>query len=183
MNQFDSSKDYYQALGCDQGATQREIEVLYKRLAARHHPDRGGTEAAMKLLNEAYAVLRDATARREYDSKRRQPAEVTNVPVSAAPARDIGWQGQGLSALLCLLLGMFLLCLVRFQWIWFLWPLAILAVFVIVFGVLLAHSAMISFNESLKPSHLFRRHKRLQETVFWIIVSGCGFGIYLLFTS
>ena len=53
MSQFDSSKDYYDILGAEEGASPRDIERLYKRLAARRHPDRGGSEDEMKSLNEA----------------------------------------------------------------------------------------------------------------------------------
>jgi hypothetical protein len=183
MNQFGPARDYYEILGCEEDASRREIERLYKRLAARHHPDRGGSEEEMKSLNEAYGVLKDETARREYDSQRGRPEEVTFTPVSAPPARDVGLHGQSLSAFLCLLLGLSLLLLVHSQWIWFLWPLAILAVFVIVFGVLLAHGAMLSFNESLLHSNPIRRHPLLQETVFWTIVGGSGYGVYLLLSA
>lgn len=187
MNQFDSQKDYYGILGCDQDASQRDIERRYKRLAARHHPDRGGNEDEMKSLNEAYAVLKDDAARRDYDShcdtQRRKPGDVSFTPVSAPPARDVGAYGQSLSALLCLLAGLFLLFLVRFQWIWFLWPLAILAAFVIVFGILLAHGAMLSFNESLAASNPMRRHVLVQEAIFWTIVGGSGYGVYLLLSA
>jgi hypothetical protein len=75
------------------------------------------------------------------------------------------------------------LFLVRFQWIWFLWPLAILASLVIAFGVLLAHGAMLSFNKSLPHSNPIRRHPLLQETVFWTIVGGSGYGVYLLLSA
>src|SRR6266850_7494702 len=117
--------------GGDQTASPRDIERLYKRLASRHHPDRGGSEEQMKSLNEAYSVLKDESMRRDYDSQRQEPVMATFAPVSAPAAQDVGVFGQGLSALLCLLLGFFLLFLVRFQWIWFLWTLAILAFFVI----------------------------------------------------
>jgi DnaJ domain len=180
MSQFDSSKDYYDILGAEEGASPRDIERLYKRLAARRHPDRGGSEDEMKSLNEAYGVLKDEAARRVYDSQRRKPRAVTFTPASAPPARDVGLYGQSLSAFLCLMTGLFLLFLVRFQWIWFLWPLAILAVFVIVFGILLAHGAMLSFNESLPLANPLRRHTLLQEAVFWTIVGGSGYGVYLL---
>ena len=187
MNQFESKKDYYGILGCDQDASRRDIERRYKRLAARHHPDRGGNEDEMKSLNEAYAVLKDDAARRDYDSyydsQRGKPYEASFTPVSAPTARDVGAYGQSLSALLCLFSGLFLLFLVRFQWIWFLWPLAILAVFVIAFGILLAHGAMLSFNESLASSNPVRRHIYLQEVIFWSIVGGSGYGIYLLLTA
>ncbi len=183
MSQFDSDKDYYAILGADETTSPRDIDRLYKRLASRRHPDRGGTEEDMKSLNEAYRVLKDDSMRRDYDSKRRVPRDVQFVAVAAPPAQDVGMFGQGLSALLCLLLGFFLLFLVRFQWIWFLWPLAILAFFVIAFGVLLARAAMLSFTTALPATNLLQRHRVLPETAFWMTVCGAAYGIYLLFTA
>ncbi|MBA2527896.1 MAG: J domain-containing protein [Pyrinomonadaceae bacterium] len=183
MNQFDSDKDYYAALGADEGASRPDIDRLYKRLAARIHPDRGGSEEEMKSLNEAYGVLKDETIRRDYDARRRKSPAAVFRPASAPTARDIGVFGHCLSAFLCLLVGLFLLFLVRSQWIWFLWPLAVLAVFVIFFGVMMARSAMVAVNASLPVAHPFRRHTLVQEAMFWIAVVGGGYGIYLLFTS
>src|SRR6266571_3947340 len=180
MSQFDSTKDYYDILGAEEGASARDIERLYKRLAARRHPDRGGSEDEMKSLNEAYGVLKDEAARRVYDLQRRKPREVAFRPVSAPPARDVGLYGQSLSALLCLSAGLFLLLLVRFQWIWFLWPLAILAMFVIGFGILMARSAMVAVNLSLPVTNRFRRHTKLQEISFWTIVVSGAYAVFLI---
>ncbi len=182
MSEFDSSKDYYGVLGADQGSSRSDIDKLYKRMAARLHPDRGGSEEGMKSLNEAYEILKDESRRREYDSQRLRPARAAIHPVSAPPAQDIGRLGHGLSAFLCLLLGLFLLFVVRSQWIWFLWPLAILAVFVIFFGVLLARSAMVAVSASLPVTNPIRRHTRVQEAMFWTGVVGVGYGVYLLLT-
>ena len=63
MSQLDSQKDYYAILGANERTPQGELERLYKRMAARRHPDRGGSEEEMKSLNEAYSVLRNAEAR------------------------------------------------------------------------------------------------------------------------
>lgn len=179
MSQFDANKDYYSILGANERSSPREIERLYKQQAARHHPDRGGSEEAMKSLNEAYGVLKDDVVRQLYDSQRRQPA-ARKFSTAAAPARDIGLFGHGLSAFLCLLLGLFLLLLVRSQWIWFLWPLAILAVFVILFGVLMARSAMLAANASLPATNFFRSHWLLPEIVFWtLVIAGAAF-IYIV---
>src|ERR1700730_2880407 len=148
MSQTESRKDYYGVLGVDDEASRSEIDRQYKRQAARHHPDLGGSEEQMKSLNEAYAVLRDQATRRAYDAGRKLPAAVSAVPLSAPSAQDVGVFGHCLSAFLCLIIGLFLLLLVRFQWIWFLWPLAILSMFVIAFGVLMARSAMVAVNFS-----------------------------------
>lgn len=183
MAQFDSSKNYYDILGAEQAASQSEIDRLYKRLASRHHPDRGGSEEQMKTINEAYSVLRDASTRRDYDAQRYKPEPAAFVRITTPTAQDVGLFGQALNAFLCLLLGLFLLVLVRSQWIWFLWPLAILAFLVIGFGVLLARAALRSFNESLSLSNPFRRFKFLQETLFWVAVALGAFGIYLVFNG
>jgi hypothetical protein len=180
MSDFDSAKDYYEILGADSSASHGDIERLYKRKAAQHHPDRGGSEEAMKTLNEAYGVLKNEAIRRDYDAVRRETAEVSYPLVSSPPADDVGVFGHFLSALLCLCVGLFLLFLVRFQWIWFLWPLAILAAFVIGFGILMARSAMVSVSASLPGSHLLRRHTTLQEIIFWLVVGSAGYGVYRL---
>src|SRR5262245_40089955 len=114
MSQFDSNKDYYGVLGVDKDASQIEIERQYKREAAKHHPDRGGTEERMKSLNEAYSVLRDVSLRSSYDEQRlaRRPhAPQGFAPVTTPTARDVGVWGQCLSALFCLVGGVFLLLL------------------------------------------------------------------------
>ena len=80
MSEFDTRKDYYAVLGADETTTRSEIERLYKRLAARRHPDKGGTEEEMKSLNEAYRVLKDPHTRNEYDAKTATP------PAKAAPS-------------------------------------------------------------------------------------------------
>ena len=184
MSQIDSSKDYYNVLGVSEEATRDEIDRQYKREAHKHHPDRGGSEERMKSLNEAYAVLKDASNRETYDlSRQKRVREQPFVPVSTPTARDVGVFGHVMSAGLCLLAGVFLLMLVRFQWIWFLWPLAILAVFVIAFGILMARSAMVAVNASLPMTNRFRRYTKFQELAFWFVVLISIYGIYILFTQ
>jgi hypothetical protein len=183
MSQFDSNKDYYGVLGVDKHASQIEIERQYKREASKHHPDRGGNEERMKSLNEAYGVLKDKTLRSSYDATRprlRRPEGFT--PVATPTARDVGVFGHCLSAGLCLIAGVFLLLLVRFQWIFFLWPLALLALGVLGFGVLLARSAMVAVNDSLPVTNPFKRHTRIQEAAFWTVIVSGGYGLYVLMT-
>jgi len=181
MSKADSSKDYYEVLGVGEEASPVEIDRQYKRKAAKHHPDLGGNEEEMKSLNEAYGVLKDQVARRDYDARRKRPVvNASFVPASAPSAQDIGVFGHCLSALLCLFAGMFLLFLVRFQWFWFLWPLAILALFVIGLGVLMARSAMRAVSSSLPVNHLWRRHTGIQEVAFWLVVLSGAYGVYLL---
>jgi curved DNA-binding protein CbpA len=182
MSHFDSRKDYYQILGANERATPRDLERLYKRMAARRHPDRGGSEEEMKSLNEAYGVLRNEDTRHEYDAQRVKPF-AKFVPVAAPTAQDVGLMGQGLSAFFCILVGLFLLFLVRMQWMRFLWPLALLSVSVVFFGIMMARSAMRAMNASLPASNSFRRHTGVQETIFWCVVITGGYGVYLLLAA
>lgn len=183
MSQFDLSKDYYEILGADERTSPPDLERLYKRRAARLHPDKGGNEEDMKSLNEAFGVLKNPLTKKDYDAQRARPPARESVPVSVPAAKDVGMLGHGLSAFLCLLMGAFLLVLVRSQWIWFLWPLAVLAIFVIGLGVVMARGAMRAFSTSLPVSNPVRGHTRLQEAAFWTVVVGSGYGIYLLLTN
>jgi len=182
MSQFDSNKDYYGVLGVDKHASQVEIERQYKRQASKHHPDRGGCEEQMKSLNEAYSVLKDKSLRNSYDETQRRPMRQGFTPVTTPTARDVGVFGHCLSAGLCLFAGAFLLLLVRYQWMMFLWPLVVLALLVLGFGVLLARSAMVAVNDSLPVTNPFKRHTKIQEVAFWAAIVSGGYGLYVLMT-
>ncbi|MBM3470443.1 MAG: hypothetical protein FJX73_06585 [Armatimonadetes bacterium] len=63
-------KDYYKALGVEQGADQKAISRAFRRLARESHPDvnkRKGAEDRFKEINEAYQVLSDPGRRAQYD--------------------------------------------------------------------------------------------------------------------
>jgi molecular chaperone DnaJ len=68
-------KDYYKALGVADDASPDEIKKAYRKLARENHPDANPddptAERRFKDVGEAYAVLSDATKRREYDELRR----------------------------------------------------------------------------------------------------------------
>ena len=50
--------DPWRVLGVEPGADPAAVHAAYRRLAWRHHPDRGGSSARMRELNAAYAALR-----------------------------------------------------------------------------------------------------------------------------
>ncbi|MEK7510810.1 MAG: molecular chaperone DnaJ [Patescibacteria group bacterium] len=62
------AKNYYDILGVDKKATKDDIKKAFRKLAQKHHPDKGGDEAKFKEITEAYATLADEKRRREYDS-------------------------------------------------------------------------------------------------------------------
>jgi len=60
--------DYYSILGLDKSASQDDIKKAYRRLASKHHPDRGGDEAQFKKIQQAYDVLSNKQSKSEYDN-------------------------------------------------------------------------------------------------------------------
>ena len=62
------AKDFYNTLGVDKKATQDDIKKAFRKLAHKHHPDKGGSDEKFKEITEAYSVLSDEKKRREYDT-------------------------------------------------------------------------------------------------------------------
>lgn len=64
-------KDYYQILGLNRKADEKEIKKTYRRLARKYHPDLNPgnkeSEKRFKEINEAYEVLGDPEKRKRYD--------------------------------------------------------------------------------------------------------------------
>jgi molecular chaperone DnaJ len=66
------SKDYYEILSVDRGASQEEIKKAYRQAALKLHPDRNpddkeGAEKRFKEASKAYQVLSDPDKRSQYD--------------------------------------------------------------------------------------------------------------------
>lgn len=60
--------DYYNILGVKQNASDEEIKKAYRKLAMKHHPDRGGDEKKFKEISTAYDVLSDPQKRQMFDA-------------------------------------------------------------------------------------------------------------------
>ena len=183
MGQFDASKDYYSILGAGEDASAGDIERLYKRKAVEHHPDRGGDEEQMKSLNEAYGVLRDERARRAYDAERRGGSTDATSPSVAAPYTAPPLQveaaaAQSLGAVLFIGAGLVLALLIKIQWMWFLWPMAVLAFVLVAVGIMMAHGAI----RRLEDRHSIKRSwfGVTLEVTFWAALVCGGYGIYLV---
>ncbi|WP_116107686.1 DnaJ C-terminal domain-containing protein [Lewinella sp. IMCC34191] len=63
--------DYYQTLGVDKSADEKQLKKAFRKLARKYHPDVAPDDAEaeqkFKAVNEAYAVLSDPEKRAKYD--------------------------------------------------------------------------------------------------------------------
>jgi len=59
--------DYYNTLGVSQSASKQDVKKAYRKLAGKHHPDKGGDAEQFKKITEAYEVLSDDAKRQMYD--------------------------------------------------------------------------------------------------------------------
>ena len=66
-----SKRDYYEILGVDKGADEKEVKKAYRRVAMKYHPDRNpddpDADEKFKEATEAYDVLMDPQKRAAYD--------------------------------------------------------------------------------------------------------------------
>ena len=66
-----SKRDYYEVLGVQKDASEKEIKKAYRRVAMKHHPDRNpddkSAEEKFKEASEAYHILSDEKRKTNYD--------------------------------------------------------------------------------------------------------------------
>jgi curved DNA-binding protein CbpA len=77
-------RSYYEVLNVNNNASLAEIKISFRSLALKHHPDKNknseeSKQAFMELV-EAYEVLSDERARKNYD--------LTSFGVSSSPAQQ-----------------------------------------------------------------------------------------------
>ncbi|PCS23643.1 molecular chaperone DnaJ [Candidatus Enterovibrio escicola] len=88
-----SKRDFYQVLGVDRSASERDIKKAYKRLAMKFHPDRNaGDETASDKFKEvklAYEILTDDKKRTAYDQHGHAAFEQGTMGGGSADFSDI----------------------------------------------------------------------------------------------
>jgi DnaJ-class molecular chaperone len=60
--------DHYSTLGVGKNANADDIKKAYRKLAGKHHPDKGGNTATFQKIEEAYRILSDPNQRQQYDN-------------------------------------------------------------------------------------------------------------------
>lgn len=58
---------YYDILGVAKNSSDGDIKKAYRKLALKHHPDKGGDQQKFKEISEAYDVLSNPEKRQQYD--------------------------------------------------------------------------------------------------------------------
>jgi curved DNA-binding protein CbpA len=182
MRKFDASKDYYSVMGLSEDASKEEVDRAFRNEARKRHPDGGGSEEAMKSLNEARDVLSDPDTRKAYDAERKppriaygssaafDPEAASRAGTMGIPVKDIDLAGLVLGAATAFGVGIPLLLLVEMQWVFFLWPLRILSLGALLLGVLMAHSALRVKHRNMKKARpdYPRKLVALHEMAFWL---------------
>src|SRR2546430_15571089 len=91
------TKDYYDVLGISRGASQKEIQSAFRKLARKLHPDVNPgdkqPEERVKEVSQAHDVLSDPEKRQLYDryrSARCSAAAADVPPAGPAPAPPRG---------------------------------------------------------------------------------------------
>jgi DnaJ-class molecular chaperone len=65
-------KDYYAALGITKEASADDVKKAYRKLASKHHPDKGGDKAKFQEIQEAYDILSNPEKRMLHDHPQQQ---------------------------------------------------------------------------------------------------------------
>jgi len=87
--------NFYDILGVNRQASDKELKQAYKKASMQHHPDRGGDEDTFKKINEAYSTLKDPNKRQAYDNPQSQNFNFNsqdfagNNPFAGTPFADM----------------------------------------------------------------------------------------------
>lgn len=91
-----AEKNFYQALGVSESASEEDIKKAYRKLARKYHPDVTGGDKAkeekFKEISQAYDTLSDQKKKSDYDAMRKNPF---SQPGASSGAGFEGFSGFG----------------------------------------------------------------------------------------
>ena len=67
-----ANMNHYETLGIDRNASPEDVKKAYRRLASKHHPDKGGDTKTFQDIQTAYDTLSDPNKRAQYDTPQPQ---------------------------------------------------------------------------------------------------------------
>lgn len=84
----------YDTLEIDSTATDEQIRHAYRRLAIKHHPDKGGDAEKFKQIAKAYQILSNHDTRHRYDSSIPIPDTILSSPLKVFADAFNHWLSQ-----------------------------------------------------------------------------------------
>src|SRR5258708_35824601 len=93
------AKDFYEVLGVQRGAPDKDIRSAYRKLARKYHPDvtpnDRAAEARFKEATAAYEVLSDTEKRRKHDKYGEKREYADQIEAAQKRQAAAGWARQG----------------------------------------------------------------------------------------
>jgi DnaJ-class molecular chaperone len=74
---------HYNTLGVYRHNTMNAIKKAYRKLALKHHPDKGGNEKKFKNIQAAYETLSDAEEREKYNNELKEEEDRIYAEIEA----------------------------------------------------------------------------------------------------
>ena len=89
------NNEFYEILGVPKDVDAKTLKKTYRKLALKHHPDRGGDETTFKKISVAYEILSDPEKKEKYDRYGKEGLEGGGGGGGADDLMSMFFGGQG----------------------------------------------------------------------------------------